>query len=216
MSAGFSPVAGKDFTRGDEPEIAKRLDKLAKQLGVTIYGISGARTPAESAALPLGNANDPHTRGQAADIGVNSQLRSSAGRLTEAQLNSVGLTRPFGGADEINHVQLLKNSGGGGGGLVGDVGGAIGDAAGAVTGVFGDAANAAAKALVGGLLDSLKNDGAKFLLQGALILGGAIVALYGFAQATGVHPVHAAGTAAAAIAAPETGGASLAARKALK
>ncbi|MFL5910760.1 MAG: D-Ala-D-Ala carboxypeptidase family metallohydrolase [Gaiellaceae bacterium] len=105
--AGFVPVKGTDWGRGDTPEIAKRLDRLAKRLGVTIYGISGYRSPGHSIEVG-GFANDPHTKGQAGDIGVNSQLRASASQLTDAQLASVGLYRPFGGADEINHVQLAS------------------------------------------------------------------------------------------------------------
>jgi hypothetical protein len=108
--AGFVADPGKDFKTGDTPAIARRLDTLAKKLGITIYGISGYRTPSQSAALPLGSANDPHTRGQAIDIGVNAQTRDSAASLTDAQLASVGLYRPFKGANEINHVQLIPQS----------------------------------------------------------------------------------------------------------
>lgn len=67
--------------------------------------------------------------------------------------------------------------------------------------------------VVGAIVDQIGQQGGKLLLQVALIVGGSIVALVGFARATGVHPVHAAGTAAAAVA---TDGASLAARKAVK
>lgn len=107
--SGFQAAPGKDFTRGDEPEIAKRLGELANKLGITIVGISGYRTPSQSVAVG-GFADDPHTKGLAADIGVNGQLRASAGALTDAQLASVGLYRPFPGAAEINHVQLLPGS----------------------------------------------------------------------------------------------------------
>lgn len=120
-AAGFVADPGTSQTQGALPTITSRLNTLAKRLGVTIYGISGYRTPAHSVAVG-GFANDPHTQGQAEDIGVNSQLRSSAGRITERQLNSVGLTRPFPGAAEINHIQLLprRNRVGGiiGGGTV--------------------------------------------------------------------------------------------------
>lgn len=103
---GFTPGSGTDFSHGDEPAIASRLDTLAKDLKIRIYGISGYRTPSHSVAVG-GSANDPHTQGAAADIGVNGETRESAGQLTDAQLASVGLYRPFPGAAEINHVQLL-------------------------------------------------------------------------------------------------------------
>lgn len=103
----FIADPGTDFSYGQEPQIAGALGELARQLGVTIYGISGHRSAAHSVAVG-GFADDPHTRGMAADIGVNSQMRSSAGQLTSAELASVGLYRPFPGAQEINHVQLLS------------------------------------------------------------------------------------------------------------
>jgi hypothetical protein len=115
--AGFIAAPGKNFSSGPEAEIAKRLDALAKHLGITIYGISGARTPAQSVAVG-GSANDPHTQGAAADIGVNSMLRTSASQLTDDQLASVGLYRPFSGATEINHVQLLPGNVHNGGGIL--------------------------------------------------------------------------------------------------
>lgn len=100
------PDPGKDFAHGQEAIIAARLDVLAQHLHRNVFGISGYRTPAQSVAAH-GFANDPHTKGLAADIGIGNQLRSSAAGLTEAQLESVGLTRPFGGPIEINHVQPL-------------------------------------------------------------------------------------------------------------
>lgn len=106
LGGAFVPDPGTDFSYGQEPQIAGALGELARQLGVTIYGISGHRTPAHSLAVG-GFANDPHTRGIAADIGVNSQTRGSAAQLTAAMLSRVGLYRPFPGAQEINHVQML-------------------------------------------------------------------------------------------------------------
>lgn len=106
---GFTPTPGSDFRFGREPEIARRLDALGRALHLTIYGLSGHRTPAHSIAVG-GFANDPHTSGEAADVAVNSRLRASAARLTEAVLRRFGLTRPFAGAHEINHVQLLGTS----------------------------------------------------------------------------------------------------------
>jgi hypothetical protein len=88
---------------------------LARALGIVIYGISGYRTPAHSVAVG-GFADDPHTRGEAEDIGVNSLLRSSAAQITEAQLAQYGLYRPFDPSDdpgntEVNHIQLIPSGG---------------------------------------------------------------------------------------------------------
>jgi hypothetical protein len=50
-----------------------------------------------------GFPNDPHTRGQASDTpGVEG--------VPEATLNRFGLTRPFGGAAEANHIQLVGSA----------------------------------------------------------------------------------------------------------
>jgi len=112
--AGFLPDPGADFTVGQEPAIARALNALGQKLGVTIYGISGYRSPAHSVAVG-GSANDPHTRGEAADIGVGGQTRISAAELTNKMLASVGLYRPFDPTNdpsnpEVNHVQLLANA----------------------------------------------------------------------------------------------------------
>jgi len=109
--SGFIADPGTDFTVGEEPEIAADLNRLAQSLDVTIYGISGYRSPAHSVAVG-GFADDPHTKGEAADIGVNSQTRSSAAVLTAAELGKFGLDRPFDESDdpantEVNHIQLL-------------------------------------------------------------------------------------------------------------
>ena len=58
---------------------------------MVIYGISGYRTPAHSVAVG-GFADDPHTKGEAEDIGVNSLLRSSAARITEPSSRDTGST----------------------------------------------------------------------------------------------------------------------------
>lgn len=102
---------GTSQTEGELPVITERLNELGVKLGMTIYGISGYRTPAHSVAVG-GYADDPHTKGEAEDIGVDSQLRSSAAQISEAQLASVGLYRPFDPSDdpnntEVNHVQLI-------------------------------------------------------------------------------------------------------------
>jgi hypothetical protein len=82
---------------------------------VTIYGISGYRTPAHSVAVG-GFADDPHTKGEAEDIGVNSLLRSSAAQISETELGRFGLYRPFDPSDdpnntEVNHIQLVPSGG---------------------------------------------------------------------------------------------------------
>jgi hypothetical protein len=112
---GFVADPGTSQTEGQLPVLVARLDQVAKALGVVIYGISGYRTPAHSIAVG-GFADDPHTKGEAEDIGVNSLLRSSAAQITEAQLAQYGLYRPFDPSDnpgntEVNHVQLIPSGG---------------------------------------------------------------------------------------------------------
>ena len=113
--AGFVPDPGTQQTEGQLPVLTARLDQLGKALGVTIYGISGYRTPAHSVAVG-GFADDPHTRGEAEDIGVGSLLRASAAQITEAELARFGLYRPFDPSDdpnnpEVNHIQLIPSGG---------------------------------------------------------------------------------------------------------
>ena len=112
---GFVADPGTSQTEGELPVITGDLNALGQALGVTIYGISGYRTPAHSVAVG-GFADDPHTRGMAEDIGVNSLLRSSAGRISEAELARFGLYRPFDPSDdpgntEVNHVQPIPSGG---------------------------------------------------------------------------------------------------------
>lgn len=96
---GFFPAPGTNYSVGSEPEIARRLDRLGKDLHLHLIGISGYRTPQHSVEVG-GFANDPHTRGQASDTpGIEG--------VPEATLNHYGLTRPFGGAAEADHIQLL-------------------------------------------------------------------------------------------------------------
>jgi len=95
---GFFPAPGTDYTVGNEPEIAARLERLAEALHLHLIGLSGYRSPAHSVAVG-GFPNDPHTRGEASDTpGVEG--------VPEAVLNQYGLTRPFGGAAEADHIQL--------------------------------------------------------------------------------------------------------------
>jgi hypothetical protein len=111
---GFVADPGKNFSMGSEPEIAKRLSSLGRALGVMFHGISGYRSPAYSVSVG-GTANDPHTRGEAADIG-GGNIKT----ISEAVLERYGLTRPmqsWQGRDERNHIQLF-----GGGGVRGAVG----------------------------------------------------------------------------------------------
>jgi Peptidase M15 len=112
---GFTPDPGTSQFQGQLPQLTGQLNALGEALGATIYGISGYRTPAQSVAVG-GFANDPHTQGKAEDIGVNSLLRSSAARISEAQLAQFGLYRPFDPSDdpnnaEVNHVQLIPAGG---------------------------------------------------------------------------------------------------------
>ncbi len=95
---GFFPEPGKDYSHGQEPAIAARLDALGKALHLHLVGLSGYRTPAHSVAVG-GFANDPHTRGAASDTpGVEG--------VPESTLRKFGLTRPFPGAAEADHIQL--------------------------------------------------------------------------------------------------------------
>ena len=112
---GFVADPGTIQSVGQLPVLTARLNQLAQALGVVVYGISGYRTPAHSVAVG-GFADDPHTKGEAEDIGVNSLLRSSAARITEAQLAQYGLYRPFDPSDnpdntEVNHIQLIPSGG---------------------------------------------------------------------------------------------------------
>jgi peptidoglycan hydrolase CwlO-like protein len=95
---GFFPAPGTNYSVGVEPILATRLDRLGKALHLHLIGISGYRTPAHSVEVG-GFSNDPHTRGEASDTpGVEG--------VPEATLRRFGLTRPFGGAAEADHIQL--------------------------------------------------------------------------------------------------------------
>jgi hypothetical protein len=112
---GFVADPGTVQNVGELPIITRDLNALGIDLHVTIYGISGYRTPAHSVAVG-GFADDPHTKGEAEDIGVNSLLRSSATQITEAEMAKFGLYRPFDPTDdpnntEVNHVQLIPHGG---------------------------------------------------------------------------------------------------------
>jgi hypothetical protein len=95
---GFFPAPGTNYSVGEEPVIAAHLNTMGKALHLHLIGISGYRTPQHSVEVG-GFANDPHTRGEASDTpGVEG--------VPEATLNQFGLTRPFPGAAEADHIQL--------------------------------------------------------------------------------------------------------------
>ena len=95
---GFFPAPGTNYSVGEEPEIAARLDRLGKALHLHLIGISGYRTPQHSVEVG-GFADDPHTRGEASDTpGVEG--------VPEQTLLRFGLTRPFPGPAEADHIQL--------------------------------------------------------------------------------------------------------------
>src|SRR5690242_13011614 len=94
---GFFPAPGTNYSVGEEPEIARRLNQLGQALGLHLIGISGYRTPQHSVEVG-GFADDPHTQGRASDTpGVEG--------VPEATLERFCLTRPFGGAREADHIQ---------------------------------------------------------------------------------------------------------------
>jgi peptidoglycan hydrolase CwlO-like protein len=95
---GFFPAPGTNYSVGEEPVLAAHLNTMGKALHLHLIGISGYRTPQHSVEVG-GFANDPHTRGEASDTpGVEG--------VPEATLNQFGLTRPFPGAAEADHIQL--------------------------------------------------------------------------------------------------------------
>ncbi len=96
---GFFPAPGTNYTIGEEPELAAHLNALGKALHLHLIGISGYRTPEHSIEVG-GFANDPHTRGEASDTpGVEG--------VPQSVLAQFGLIRPFPGAAEADHIQLL-------------------------------------------------------------------------------------------------------------
>jgi septal ring factor EnvC (AmiA/AmiB activator) len=96
---GFFQGAGTNYSVGEEPLLAARLDALGRALQLHLIGISGYRTPQHSVEVG-GFADDPHTRGIASDTpGVEG--------VAEATLERFCLTRPFGGAAEADHIQPL-------------------------------------------------------------------------------------------------------------
>jgi peptidoglycan hydrolase CwlO-like protein len=99
---GFFQAAGTNYSVGVEPILAQRLNTLGKALHLHLIGISGYRSPQHSVEVG-GFANDPHTRGEASDTpGVEG--------VPEPTLESFGLTRPFPGPAEADHIQLLGSA----------------------------------------------------------------------------------------------------------
>jgi hypothetical protein len=95
--SGFFPAPGTNYSVGEEPELAARLNTLGKALHLHLIGISGYRTPQHSVEVG-GFADDPHTQGLASDTpGVEG--------VAEATLERFCLTRPFAGAREADHIQ---------------------------------------------------------------------------------------------------------------
>lgn len=95
---GFFPAPGTNYSVGEEPTLAEHLNTMGKALHLHLIGISGYRSPQHSVEVG-GFANDPHTRGEASDTpGVEG--------VPESTLNQFGLTRPFPGAAEADHIQL--------------------------------------------------------------------------------------------------------------
>lgn len=198
LTPGFYPDPGTDSTTGNESQIASRLDSLAKSLGVVIYGISGYRTPAHSVAVG-GFANDPHTKGDAEDIGVGGQLRSSAAQITNSELAAFGLVRPFDTSDdpnntEVNHIQLLDPNGSStaatstpapapasssGSGVLGTgIGPNVGPDLNPVDAVSG---------LFSNFLSWLESNLLRGALFGVLVIGGVSLAVFGLTHAVGRH-----------------------------
>ncbi len=94
---GFFPAPGTNYTVGQEPLIAARLDLMGRILQLHLIGVSGYRSPQHSVEVG-GFADDPHTHGLASDTpGVEG--------VPEATLERFCLTRPFGGAREADHIQ---------------------------------------------------------------------------------------------------------------
>jgi peptidoglycan hydrolase CwlO-like protein len=99
---GFFQAPGTNYSVGVEPILVQRLNTLGKALHLHLIGISGYRSPQHSVEVG-GFANDPHTRGEASDTpGVEG--------VPETTLNQFGLTRPFPGPAEADHIQLLGSA----------------------------------------------------------------------------------------------------------
>jgi TolA-binding protein len=94
---GFFQAPGTNYSVGEEPIIAARLDEMGRVLQLHLIGISGYRTPQHSVEVG-GFGDDPHTQGLASDTpGVEG--------VPEGTLERFCLTRPFPGPAEADHIQ---------------------------------------------------------------------------------------------------------------
>jgi peptidoglycan hydrolase CwlO-like protein len=99
---GFFQAPGTNYSVGVEPILVQRLNTLGESLHLHLIGISGYRSPEHSVEVG-GFANDPHTRGEASDTpGVEG--------VPESILEKFGLTRPFPGPAEADHIQLAGSA----------------------------------------------------------------------------------------------------------
>jgi peptidoglycan hydrolase CwlO-like protein len=99
---GFFQAPGTDYSVGEETTLVAHLNALGIALHLHLIGISGYRSPEHSVEVG-GFANDPHTRGEASDTpGVEG--------VPQATLARFGLIRPFPGAAEADHIQLLGSN----------------------------------------------------------------------------------------------------------
>lgn len=96
---GFFQAPDTNYSVGEEPILVAHLNALGVALHLHLIGISGYRSPQHSVEVG-GFADDPHTRGEASDTpGVEG--------VPQATLARFGLIRPFPGAAEADHIQLL-------------------------------------------------------------------------------------------------------------
>ena len=99
---GFFQAPGTNYSVGEEPTLVAHLNALGIALHLHLIGISGYRSPQHSVEVG-GFADDPHTRGEASDTpGVEG--------VPQATLARFGLIRPFPGAAEADHIQLLGSN----------------------------------------------------------------------------------------------------------
>lgn len=103
----LEPAAVGGTTQGKEPEIMADLKKFSAEMAQVVYVNSAYRTPQHSVEVG-GYPDDPHTRGEAADIGLGAPTVASMLGVPESALSSVGLYRfdPTS-PTEANHVELL-------------------------------------------------------------------------------------------------------------
>lgn len=110
MAAGGQLILdpGVNMSVGKEPQIAADLEKFSAEMHEAVYVISGYRSPQHSVEVG-GYADDPHTRGEAADIGLGSPTVASMLGVAEKFIAAAGLYRfdPTS-PKEANHVELLS------------------------------------------------------------------------------------------------------------